>query len=78
MSKFKIQTAVTSGWADIKVCHNPVSPRGGVQNDEYIDDHFDTKEEAMREKRELEELSPFKGEYRVVPADTPQDEDIYN
>jgi len=69
MSKFKIQTAVREGWADMKVSDDGLH---------YVDDHYDDKAEAESEMASIVKATEaVGGEYRVVPVDTPQDMDIY-
>ncbi len=67
-TKWKIQTAIAYGWADIKC-----SSDGG---ESYVDDHYDTVEEALSEMRLLGSNDP--DSWRVVPASTPQDDDLYD
>ena len=67
-TKYKIQTAFYCGWADIKTSFD-----GGP----YVDEHYDTIEEAIFEMGYF-----FYGEedgtnYRVVEASVPQDYDLY-
>jgi hypothetical protein len=64
---WKVQTSSGEGWADVK------SSDGGAYKTEY----YDTKSEA---KSELSEIAKIHGDYdsfRVVPADTEADTNIY-
>jgi len=64
---WKVQTSSGRGWADVK------SSDGGAYKTEY----YDTKSEA---KSELSEIAKIHGDYdsfRVVPADTEADTNIY-
>jgi hypothetical protein len=64
---WKIQTEAAYGWADLKVNVDGT--------DEYVDDFYDTKAEALEQCREMNrELG---GGFRVVPSDTPSDFDLY-
>ena len=65
---WKVQTSSGGGWADVK------SSDGGA----YKTDYYDTKSEA---KSELIEIAKIHGDYdsfRIVPADTEADTDIYD
>ena len=65
--KWKIQVPAVSGWADLKTSED---------DRPHVDEHYDTKEEAVKEAADMMlALEDF--ECRVVRADTPQDEDLY-
>ena len=68
-TKWKIQTALYCGWADIKTSFD-----GGP----YVDDHYGTREEALSEMAQLVNCFESDGTgYRVVEASVPQDDDLY-
>jgi hypothetical protein len=63
---WKIQTASANGWADIKVSKD---------GENYHPFHFDSKSEAEKEMNDLATDHP--DNYRVVTADTPQQDELY-
>lgn len=65
--KYKIQTRSVNGWADLKQTLD--------DGQTYIDEHFDTIHEALDGAAASREFT--KASYRVVPASTPQDDDLY-
>ena len=69
-TKCKIQTAIAYGWADIKCSSD--------DGESYVDDHYDTREEALSEMAQLVNCFESDGtDYRVVEASAPQDDDLY-
>jgi|694.fasta_scaffold03227_16 hypothetical protein len=64
---WKVQTSSGGGWADVK------SSDGGA----YKTDYYDTKSEAKSELSEIAEIHGDYDSFRVVPADTEADTDIY-
>jgi hypothetical protein len=67
-TKWKIQTALYCGWADIKTSFD-----GGP----YVDDHYDTREEALSQMADFIHGEEDGTGYRVVEASVPQDDDLY-
>jgi len=65
---WKVQTSSGGGWADVK------SSDGGA----YKTDYYDTKSEAKSELSEIAEIHGDYDSFRVVPADTEADTDIYD
>lgn len=68
-TKWKIQTAIYRGWADIKISSD--------DDDSYVDNHYDTLEEALSEMTCFIHDEEDGTGYRVVKASVPQDDDIY-
>lgn len=69
-TKWKIQTAIYRGWADIKCSSD--------DGESYVDDHYDTREGALSEMAQLVNCFESDGtDYRVVEASVPQDDDLY-
>ena len=67
-TKWKIQTAIAYGWADIKA---------SIDGGPYVDDHYDTREEARSERACFIHGEEDGSGYRVVKASVPQDDDLY-
>ena len=67
-TKWKIQTAIYRGWADIKV---------SIDGESYVDNHYDTRQEARSEKAFFNHGKKGGRGYRVVEASVPQDYDLY-
>lgn len=68
-TKWKIQTALYRGWADIKCSSD--------DDESYVDDHYDTREEALSEMACFIHDDEDGTGYRVVEASVPQDDDLY-
>jgi len=66
---WKIQTGSGNGWSDIKVSSG---------TDFYRNWHFKTKPDAQSELNELARIHGDPESYRIVPAATEQDFDLYN
>ena len=66
---WKIQTGSGNGWSDIKVSSG---------SDFYRNWHFKTKPDAQSELNELARIHGDPESYRIVPAATEQDFDLYN
>ena len=66
---WKIQTGSGNGWSDIKVTSG---------SDFYRNWHFKTKSDAQSELNELAGIHGDPESYRIVPAATEQDFDLYN
>ena len=74
--KWKIQIAIANGWADLKA---------SIDGGPYVPDLYDSKAEAQREVDDIVN-SGFDNtgsesdysEYRVVPASTRENYDLYN
>ena len=66
---WKIQTGSGDGWSDIKVSSG---------SDFYRNWHFKTKSDAQSELNELARIHGDPESYRIVPAATEQDFDLYN
>ena len=64
---WKIQIVSSNGWADVK------SGNGG----NYKTDYYSTKNDAQSEVAELAEIHGDFDSFRVVPASTKADDDIY-
>jgi hypothetical protein len=70
--KWKIQTASANGWADLKA---------SIDGGPYVPDLYDSKAEAQREMDDIVESTGSGdeyGSYRVVPASTRANDDLYN
>lgn len=66
---YKIQTSSIHGWADLKVSIG----------DQYVTEVFATKSAARAELKEiLEDTDAESGDYRIVPATTKSEADIYD
>jgi hypothetical protein len=68
-TKWKIQTAIAYGWADIKCSSD--------DGESYVDDHYDTRQEARSEIAFFIHGEEDGRGYRVVKASVPQDDDLY-
>jgi hypothetical protein len=77
---WKIQTGSVGGWADLKV--------SSEEDDVYVDDWYPTREAAEAEVLSMfgskhggpngeSGISGSPEDFRVVPADTPADDDLY-
>jgi len=62
---FKIQVLGCVGWGDLK---------SSVDGGPYVVDLYPTAEEALAE---VDEMPGGRDEHRVVPEDTPEEEDVY-
>lgn len=69
-TKWKIQTAIAYGWADIK--------RSSDDGESYVDKHYDTRQEARSERACFIHGEERGRGYRVVEASVPQDDDLYD
>jgi len=70
--KWKIQIASANGWADLKA---------SIDGGPYVPDLYDSKAEAQREVDDIVESTGSGdeyGSYRVVPASTRANDDLYN
>lgn len=70
--KYKIQTASVNGWADLKftVRDHP--------HPTYAIEEFASKKEATQEITDIVIATDGNfSEYRAVPIDTPQDDELY-
>jgi len=68
-TKWKIQTAIYRGWADIKA---------SIDGGPYVDDHYDTRQEARSEMAFFNRGEKGGRGYRVVKASVSQDDDLYD
>lgn len=68
MTRYKIQLETPNGWSDLRE-----STDGGP----YETCFFPTRTAAVRALEEFSELSEFLESTRIVPANTPETENIY-